>query len=50
MKPANFAPWYAALAKTHRRDKAFIMDMIYMLDGPEQRAALAPFTMGPNDE
>lgn len=25
-----------------RRDQAFIRDMIYMLDGPEQRAALTP--------
>lgn len=27
-----------------RRDQAFISDMIYMLDGPEQRAALTPTT------
>ena len=39
-----------ALATTRRRDQAFISDMIYMLDGPEQRAALAPFTKGQNDE
>lgn len=35
-----------ALATTRRRDQAFISDIIYMLDGPEQRAALAPFTKG----
>jgi len=30
-----------ALARTRRRDQAFINDIIYMLDGPEQRAAIA---------
>ena len=32
--------------KKRRRDRAFINDMLYMLDGPEQRAALAKLDGG----
>jgi len=35
-----------ALATTRRRDQAFISGMIYMMDGPEQRAAIAQATGG----
>lgn len=40
--PDRNASVYAAAECNKRRDAAFIRDMIYMLDGPEQRAAQVP--------